>query len=170
MDRPDIDHGRRAFLTGRKPVAQPEAVRPPWARAASVEAACTGCGACVPACPQGIITLDPANRPALSFAAAECSFCGACAQACPEPVFDRALAPFPHIVAIGPSCFATRGIVCESCSDACPESAIRFRPRLGGPALPELSADRCNGCGACIAACPSLAIAARPRTTEAVHA
>ncbi|MDX3808472.1 MAG: ferredoxin-type protein NapF, partial [Bosea sp. (in: a-proteobacteria)] len=125
------------------------------------------CGACLPACPQHLIALDASGRPALDFSVGECSFCGACADACPEPVFDRAIAAFAHVAAIGPQCFASRGIVCQSCGDACPESAIHFRPRLGGPALPELASDLCNGCGACIAACPAQAMV--PRPMEAAH-
>jgi ferredoxin-type protein NapF len=166
MDRDNVDLGRRNFLTGRRP-SLPDRIRPPWSRAASLVAACTGCGACAQACPQHIIALDETGRPALDFTVGECSFCGACAEACPEPVFDRAIAVFDHVAAIGPACFASRGIVCQSCGDACPESAIRFRPRLGGPAVPELSADRCSGCGACIAGCPAGAITAQP--LEAAH-
>ncbi|WP_449375800.1 4Fe-4S binding protein [Bosea thiooxidans] len=52
-----INPGRRNFLTGRR-LSSPDRVRPPWTRAASVDAACSGCGACVPACPQHIIALD----------------------------------------------------------------------------------------------------------------
>mgnify|MGYP001562511357 CR=1 FL=1 len=162
MGENDIDLGRRNFLTGRNVPLQPEGLRPPWSRAASVTAACSGCGACVPACPQHIIALDAGGRPILSFATSECRFCGACADACPEPVFDRLFPAFAHVAAIGSDCFAKRGIVCQSCGDACPESAIRFRARLGGPALPEIAADRCNGCGACIAACPAQAIGTLP--------
>lgn len=168
MARDAVDHGRRNFLTGRH-LSLPDAVRPPWSRAGSIAAACSGCGACVPTCPQHIIGLDESGRPALNFTGSECSFCGACADACPEPVFDRSLAAFDHVAVIGPSCFAGRGIVCQSCGDACPEAAIRFRPRLGGPALPELAADRCSGCGACIAACPAQAIAASSHIPEAAH-
>lgn len=168
MDHSTVDLSRRGFLTGRRHVP-PDSVPPPWSRAASVAAACTGCGACVPACPQHILALDAAGRPALDFSANECSFCGACADACPEPVFDRAIAAFKHVAVIGPACFAGRGIVCQSCGDACPESAIRFRPRIGGPALPELASDRCSGCGACIASCPAQAVAVSPRIPEVAH-
>lgn len=168
MKQDGIDLGRRGFLTGRR-LSRPEAIRPPWSRAASVSTACTGCGACVTACPQNIIVLDADGRPALTFDARECTFCGACAEACPEPVFDRSIAAFPHVAAIGADCFAKRGVVCQSCGDACPETAIRFRPRLGGPALPEIAADRCSGCGACIAACPAQAVAVSARPLEAAH-
>jgi ferredoxin-type protein NapF len=168
MKQDGIDLGRRGFLTGRR-LSRPETIRPPWSRDASVAAACTGCGACVPACPQNIIALAADGRPALTFDAGECTFCAACAEACPEPVFDHSIAAFPHVAAIGADCFAKRGIVCQSCGDACPETAIRFRPRLGGPALPEIASDRCNGCGACIAACPAQAVAVSGRPPEAAH-
>ncbi len=168
MDRNAIDLGRRSFLTGRYRTP-PDRIRPPWSREASIAAACTGCGACVPACPQHIIALDPDGRPSLNFAAAECSFCGACAEACPEPVFDRTAAAFAHVAVIGSNCFAGRGIICQSCGDACPEAAIRFRPRLGGPALPELSADRCSGCGACAATCPASAVTMSVPRLEVAH-
>jgi len=166
MERVVIDRGRRNFLTGRR-LSLPDKVRPPWSRTASIAAACTGCGACVPACPQHIIALDEAGRAAIDFTGSECSFCGACADACPEPVFDRAIPAFEHLAVIGPECFASRGIVCQSCGDVCPEAAIRFRPQLGGPPLPELAADRCSGCGACIAVCPAQAVAVSPRSLEA---
>jgi len=169
MNQDGIDLGRRGFLTGRRR-SRPEAVRPPWSRSASIAAACTGCGTCVTACPQHIIVPDETGRPALDFGGSECSFCGACADICTEPVFDRLLPAFHHIASVGVDCFAGRGIVCQSCGDACPESAIRFKARLGGPALPEVAADRCTGCGACIAACPAQAIAAGGRPPEAAHA
>lgn len=167
MGTNSIDLSRRGFLTGRQ---RPPKIRPPWTRQSVVAASCTGCSACVTACPQGIIALDGDERPALRFDAAECTFCGACAQACPEPVFDLSLPAFPHVVAIGEACFARRGIVCQSCGDTCPASAIRFRPRIGGPALPELSAERCTGCGACISSCPAAAISVGGRNMEAAHA
>jgi ferredoxin-type protein NapF len=113
--------------------------------------------------------MGPGRWPQVDFSRNECTFCGKCAEACPEPVFDRALPAFPHAVAIGEACFAARGVVCQSCGDACPESAIRFRPRLGGPALPSLDADRCTGCGACIGPCPASAIAVVMPSAEPAH-
>lgn len=107
--------------------------------------------------------------PEIRFGAAECTFCGACAKACPAPVFTETSAPFAHMIAIGSSCFPAAGIVCQSCSDACPEGAISFRPRIGGPPLPSVVHDRCNGCGACIAACPAGALSATP-LREMAHA
>ena len=156
---------RRKFLSGRLRNA-PAPLRPPWTDETSILDACTACGACVGACPQGILAAGADGRPVLSFAENECTFCGACAEACPEPVFASLdTRAFAHVVAIGTSCLAGKGIHCQTCGDTCPEGAIRFRPRIGGPPLPELRADACTGCGACIAACPAEAISARPLET-----
>jgi ferredoxin-type protein NapF len=37
------------------------------------------------------------------------------------------------VALIGDLCLAEAGIVCRSCGEACPDSAIRFRPRVGLP-------------------------------------
>jgi ferredoxin-type protein NapF len=42
--------------------------------------------------------------------------------------------------------------------DACPEQAIRFTLRIGGPPLPQIDAARCTGCGDCFTACPASAL------------
>lgn len=165
---------RRGFLTGRQaPGFRP---LPPGVDLASL-AACSGCGDCVSACPQDILLVSE-GRVAIDFSLGECTFCSACSDACPEPVF-AAIAPtaagqaaarpvMQHVAAISDACLARQGVTCMSCRDACPENAIRFAPRAGGPFLPVLDAGLCNGCGACIAPCPGDAIAARPR--EAAHA
>lgn len=53
---------------------------------------------------------------------------------------------------------ARGNVVCRTCGDACEAAAIRFRPRLGGAALPEVDGEKCTGCGACVAPCPAAAI------------
>ncbi|NIX75927.1 ferredoxin-type protein NapF [Microvirga terricola] len=163
-----INLGRRRFLTGRI-VARASAIRPPWTTEETIASSCVHCEACVTACPQGILQLDADRLPAVDFSGAECTFCGACAAACPEPVFaEQNSAAFFHIAAIGEACFAARGIVCQSCGDACPENAIRFKARIGEPAQPVLSEDLCTGCGACIVTCPTSAITVSTR--ESRHA
>lgn len=157
---------RRAFLAGRG-ASLPRAVLPPGA---SNPLSCTGCGACVDACPSGIISLVGGTL-SLEFAIGECTFCGECRSVCPEPVFD-AEAPrrFPHTVVISQSCFTKSGIACQSCRDVCPEQAIRFRPRIGGPFVPELDESACTGCGACIGVCPAGAVGVAERGREETHA
>ena len=154
---------RRGFLTARPaPGFRP---LPPGASMATL-AACTGCGDCVSACPTQILLVRE-GRVAIDFDAGECTFCNACADACAQPVFSDSPA-MQHVAAISDACLARRGVTCMTCRDACPESAIRFQPRAGGPFLPVLDAGLCTGCGACIGPCPSSAIAARPR--EVAHA
>ena len=75
-----------------------------------------------------------------------------------------------HIVAISDECLARAGVFCMSCRDACAEQAIRFRPRVGGPFLPEVIESACSGCGACIAICPTNAITLADRCGEASDA
>jgi ferredoxin-type protein NapF len=160
-----IDHSRRNLLLGLRQ-STPPPVRPPWTSETSIAEACTHCGACAEACGPGLISLGAGGLPALDFTAGECTFCAACADACPEPVFpdvaERKRA-FSHVVAIGSTtaaspCLTHRGVVCQTCRDECPEAAIRFAFRIGGPAVPQVVEDLCTGCGACIAACPADAI------------
>lgn len=50
---------------------------------------CTGCGSCVPACPQACIQLDgPDGRARI--VQEHCLRCGACAEACPFDAIERA--------------------------------------------------------------------------------
>jgi ferredoxin-type protein NapF len=160
MDGP-LRLSKRSFLTGRLR-ADPPPLRPPWLAEAAL-AGCTGCGACAPACPAGLISIA-GGRPEIDFAAGECTFCGDCADACPEALFDRAAPAFRHVAVVGDACLPKRGIVCQSCRDACPTDAIRFQPRRGGPFLPVVRTEACTGCGACVAPCPAGAI--RPEGLE----
>ena len=59
---------------------------------------------------------------------------------------------------IAASCLAYGNVVCRSCGETCEVGAIRFRPRLGGAAVPEVEGGKCTGCGACMAPCPVKAI------------
>ena len=62
------------------------------------------------------------------------------------------------VAVIGDGCLAEAGIVCRSCGDACPEAAIRFRPRIGLPPQAIVSEAACTGCGECVSVCPGSAI------------
>jgi ferredoxin-type protein NapF len=149
----------RRALWSRTPGDVAIPLPPPWTDAATLAAACTRCGACAAACPQHIIVVGKSGLPGVDFHRGECTFCGACTEACPAPVFDRSRpSPWPVIALIDAACLAARGIVCQSCQDACPTNAIQFRARPGGAFLPAIVAERCNGCGACVSVCPADAI------------
>lgn len=156
-----VDLARRGFFRGRpRPRAE---IRPPWALAeAAFVAACTRCDDCRTACPQGIVVVGDGGYPTIDFRRGECTFCGDCASACRSGALrhDAALAAWSVKATIGEACLAARGVECRACGDYCDTRAIRFTPRLGGPALPAIDDSRCTGCGACVAPCPSAAITA----------
>ncbi|WP_088693782.1 MULTISPECIES: ferredoxin-type protein NapF [unclassified Rhizobium] len=159
---------RRQFLSGRRVPAYVGPC-PPGASGATIADACTGCGRCAQRCPTGIISMA-GGLPFLDFSQGECTFCGECAQACPEPVFSaKRVFRLPQVATISNDCLAQRCITCQSCGEACPEQAIRFRPRIGGPFVPELDNTKCTGCGACLSICPADAISFQALTAEATN-
>ncbi len=85
-------------------------------------------------------------------------------------VTRRTKAALPPIATISIACLARQGIACQSCRDACPQDAILFRPRVGGPFLPEVDDALCNGCGACVVPCPAGAVAVAASQKEPVDA
>lgn len=155
---------RRDLLRGRRETRK-KRICPPGVTLSDLTA-CSGCGKCVEQCPTHIIeTLD--GLPALDFAKGECTFCGQCAAACPELVFkSEPTAHFDHAMVIGDDCLAFRNVDCQACRDVCPTQAIRFRPRLGGPFIPELNETLCTGCGACVSVCPANVIEINERSAE----
>ncbi|WP_442199976.1 4Fe-4S binding protein [Rhizobium sp. RAF56] len=70
------------------------------------------------------------------------------------------------VAGVAENCLPKSGIDCQACRDSCPTEAIRFRPRLGGPFLPDIDSSRCTGCGACIGVCPVAAIDLREHMRE----
>lgn len=145
---------RRALLFGRRAAAPPAILRPPWARPEpAFAAACTRCDACVRQCPPQVLVRDADGLPRFDPQAGECTFCGACAAACAHDAFAPALDPPWTLVArVADACLPAHGVVCSSCREACPASAIRVPPGARGAA--SVDADRCTGCGACVGTCP----------------
>lgn len=155
-----VDWSRRSFLRGRAATRLPMPLRPPWALEESAFlAACTRCDACVAACATQIVVRGAGGFPEVDFTRGECTFCNACADNCrPQALVRTGERPWRLAPAIAPTCLAAANVVCRSCGDVCEARAIRFRPRLGGAALPEVDASSCTGCGACVRACPSQAV------------
>jgi ferredoxin-type protein NapF len=152
---------RRDFLRARRSSAPPP-LRPPWALAEQqFSARCSGCGDCLRACPSGILVSGEGRFPTVDFSRGECTFCGDCVAACIPGALrhTEGQAPWSLRARIGEACLAERGVECRICGEVCGASAIRFRPRVGGVALPQLDEAACTGCGACLAPCPSQAIA-----------
>jgi len=155
---------RRDLLRGRTEPPR-QRICPPGVTLSDLTA-CSGCGKCVEQCPTKIISMVD-RLPALDFSKGECTFCSQCAAACPEPVFKvEPAAHFDHAMVIGDDCLAFQKVDCQACRDACPTQAIRFRPRLGGPFIPELNETRCTGCGACVSVCPANVIEINERSAE----
>ena len=150
---------RRALLFGRRPAEPlPIAFRPPWAKPEpEFLAACTHCDACVRACPERVLIRGADGLPRFEAHAGECTFCGDCVTACDSGAFEPARDPPWTLVAqVAATCLSAQGVVCASCRDACPASAIRVSPGARGAATVDLEA--CTGCGACVAPCPVDAI------------
>ena len=153
-----INPGRRAFFRGATRLPSP--VRPPWTDDAGFGEGCTRCGDCLAACPEAILVPGDGGFPEVDFSRGACTFCGDCATSCGEGLFDRSTRPaWRHVAVIGDACLARRGVVCQSCKDACDEPAITLAYGSGRAPMPEIDAAACTGCGACIAVCPADAIA-----------
>lgn len=153
-----MDGARAKTLPRRALFGQDTGGPMPWTDADRLFQRCTGCGACVRACPEAIVATGRGGHPFVAFHSA-CTFCRACAEACPEQVFDLDRGPpWTAVAAIGAGCFEPRGITCRACEDACPDLALRARPQPGGTARIEVDAAACTGCGACVPVCPAHAV------------
>ena len=148
---------RRRLFTGAKAAARQLL---PWIISEQLfYDQCTRCNACSSACAENIIVKTSGGFPGIDFQLGECTFCYACADACELPLFHPASQPpWQQQVVVQPSCLANQSVTCRSCEDHCEPQAISFRPKLGGPAMPVIDTDLCNGCGACVQPCPTNAL------------
>lgn len=162
---------RRAFLRGKRPQVESNAVRPPWTMEASkfVEI-CERCDKCIERCPQAILIRGDGGFPEVDFKRGQCTFCVECGDVCQTKAYDYFKTPEPHdicaelkspwnlTVTIKKNCLSVNAIVCRTCGDNCDEQAIAFRLQLGGVSIPQIDSDKCTGCGQCAYVCPENAI------------
>ncbi|PCD77771.1 ferredoxin-type protein NapF [Pseudothioclava arenosa] len=155
---------RRALLRGRFDL--PRHPRPIGALAPmAFEEACTQCGDCARACPEGILMRDAEGFPVLDIREGACTFCGACTAACETGALVAGRA-FPWRAAANDACLSKNAVQCRICEDHCDAQAIRFRLLPGGCSEPQFDAERCTGCGACAQPCPAGAISLHPFTPQ----
>lgn len=152
---------------GLRPLHHPEgsvqfapdgSVRPPWSTEPRIRDACTSCGDCLRACPEGILRPGRAGTPVVDFDLGACTFCKACAEACPEDVFDLTDRAWTLAVEIRAACLLNSGVHCRSCTDACDTAALRFDLSAGAVGRIAVDPGACTGCGACLPVCPVSAI------------
>jgi ferredoxin-type protein NapF len=174
--------GRRAFLglglgAGYRIALSPgraspaPVIRPPvTGRSSRFTRLCVRCGACVRACPSGIIQYGGAGTEWAGVLAPEVSFefnycpasCTACGQACPVgaiPKFTaerKASAPMGVAQVDRATCLLGSGRECGACATACPHEALDLAwdaKEMVGRVVVKPKA--CTGCGYCEYVCPS---------------
>jgi len=165
------DLKRRAFLRGKSPRKESNAIRPPWAGEGNLFTDnCERCDECIQVCPEKILFRGDGGYPEVDFKRGLCTFCVECVAVCKHGAFHYFKSDEPHEicstpdnawqldVSIKPTCLSLNAIVCRACGDACDVDAIQFRLQLGGVAIPVVDNDKCTGCGGCLYICPENAV------------
>lgn len=166
-----MDVDRRAFFQGLKPGQA--LIRPPYS-ASEIEFfdACTGCGDCIAACPEGIIVSGGHNRPHIDFQLGHCTFCQACAEGCQPQALSisdhNSAQPWDLKAIVSTKCLEFSGVSCRACEFECGEGALRFRPVAGSRTELRVDLAACTGCGECIGPCPQDALSIQPTETTQV--
>lgn len=169
-----LNLAREAAAASRRDTEKPPKtlLRPPGALLPDERflEACTGCDACMEACPPGAIfkvtAEDGRVLPAIEPTKQPCVLCPdiPCASACPEGALIPPESPEKiriGIARVNPlTCVTFHREVCDRCFQICPypNAALMM---VGG--RPLVGSGACTGCGLCELACP-----VRPRAISVI--
>lgn len=146
-------------------------IRPPGVRAETeFTGLCARCGACIRACPYGILRPDFGASgltglltPVIDYSKAHCfEYCNECTKVCPTGAIERLAIEAKRTLAIGlaeidrKKCIAWHDQeYCMVCHEFCPYLAIGTVEQ-NGVNCPVVKPEMCRGCGACQVNCPAL--------------
>ena len=146
-------------------------IRPPGARPEDqFTGLCARCGACLRACPYGILEPDLGAgglagllAPKIDYAKAHCfEYCNECTQVCPTGAIERLDLAAKRNRAMGLAeidrnrCIAWHDReYCMVCHEFCPYLAIGTEEHAGVN-CPVVLPEMCRGCGACQVNCPAI--------------
>jgi Na+-translocating ferredoxin:NAD+ oxidoreductase RNF subunit RnfB len=140
-----------------------------------LEDKCTGCGACMRACPRSLIEMVPVSKKVHVLCASRdkgpiakkacgnstaCIGCGICSKKCPV----QAITIVNNLAIID----YTKCINCGICAQACPTKAIFDRKQPRKKAF--IQEDLCIGCTICAKKCPVQAISGELKQIHKVDA
>ena len=167
-----IKEYREKHLPENLRASQELGIMPPGAgRLEHFKQNCTGCYACVAACPGDVIKPatfeygpDGILLPILKYNGHFCGYeCNACSSACPSGALSPLTLKEKKRTAIGKAIYMAgkcivfqAGTDCGACDEHCPTKAITMVPVPGKSFLyyPKLNRDLCIGCGGCEYICP----------------
>lgn len=197
--RPEIEEGRRGFLTvsglalgaaigraadgGFAPLGEKRSPRrvTPVTPAGSggidrLSDVCTACSLCVSQCPQGILvpsaTLERWMQPETDYTRGYCPVnCHQCGEVCPTGAIRLVGAPEKTAIQTGMAVVDLDTCLhCGLCAKKCPASAIEMTPGPDGKRIPYIDPAVCIGCGACEYYCPVGNLPDKsPATRSAIH-
>ena len=128
---------------------------------------CSGCQACVAACPVKVIKAVGSLRPTLNYADAYCQYsCVECGRVCPTgairflgPEEKRRTRVALTNLSLNLCVVVVKGQACGACAEVCPTRALRMTPfestTAQGLTIPAFDEPYCIGCGACLVVCPA---------------
>jgi ferredoxin len=132
---------------------------------------CSGCQACVAACPVKVLKAVGSIHPSLDYTEDYCQYsCVECGRICPTGAINfldveekrrtrvalSSLSPDLCVV-------VAKGQACGACAEVCPTRALRMIPFENAPVqgltIPAFDEPYCIGCGACLVVCPARPVA-----------